>query len=78
MTVFVWRVLCILSAALFAAFAVILICAKFLKNVYYHNFEEDELIKNEQTGNSYNSIYFTSGETRKRSEERRVGKECRL
>ncbi|MCI8488473.1 hypothetical protein [Pumilibacter intestinalis] len=65
MTVFVWRVLCILSAALFAAFAVILICAKFLKNVYYHNFEEDELIKNEQTGNSYNSIYFTSGETRK-------------
>ena len=65
MTVFVWRLLCYISAGLFGVLAVLLLCLRLIKNRYYHNYEENELIKNEQTSNSYNSIYFTEGETRK-------------
>lgn len=65
MTILIWRLLCIISAALFVAVGVILLCLRLLKNVYYHSFEDDELIKEEQKSNSKNAIYFTSGETRK-------------
>lgn len=65
MTVFTWRLLSVVSAALFVLLAALLLCLRLLRNRYYHNFEQDELIKNVKTSNSANSIYFTSGETRK-------------
>ena len=65
MTVFIWRLLSAISAALFLALSVLSLCLRLLKNVYYHYFQDDEFIKDVQTESSKNSIYFTSGETRK-------------
>ena len=65
MTVFIWRLLSAISAALFLALSVLSLCLRLLKNVYYHDFQDDEFIKDVQTESSKNSIYFTSGETRK-------------
>ncbi len=65
MTVFVWRLLSAISAALFVALTVLSLCLRLLKNVYYQGFQNDEFVKDVQTGSSKNSIYFTSGETRK-------------
>lgn len=60
-----WRILTYVSAGLFVAVSVLLLCLHLLKNRYYHSYHDDELIKNERTDNSYNSLYFTHGETRK-------------
>ena len=57
MTVLCWRILCGVS--------VLLLCLHLLKNRYYHNYHDDELIKTERTDNSLNTLYFTHGETRK-------------
>lgn len=65
MIVFIWRIAFLVSAVLFIAGLILMLCLNVTKNKYYHQFEDDELIKNTKSANSKNSIYFTSGETRK-------------
>lgn len=60
-----WRILCLISAVVFIAGVIVLVCTNLTKNKYYHNYTDDELIKKERSTNSINSIYFTSGETRR-------------
>lgn len=65
MSLLIWRIICIVSAALFVAAVITLFVTRLLKNKYYHNFVKDELLKTEKKTNSVNSIYLTSGETKK-------------
>lgn len=65
MTLYLWRILCLASAAVVFLGVIILLCSRLLKNKYYFSYHEDELIKTEKTSNSKNSLYFTSGETKK-------------
>ncbi len=65
MTMLWWRILCLISAVLFIAGIIALVCTNLTKNKYYHNYYEDELLKKERSVNSVNSIYLTSGETRR-------------
>ncbi|MCM1546444.1 MAG: hypothetical protein NC033_05350 [Clostridiales bacterium] len=65
MTMLWWRILCLISAVLFIAGVIVLLCTNLTKNKYYHNYHEDELLKKERSVNSINSIYLTSGETRR-------------
>ncbi|MDE6397927.1 MAG: hypothetical protein K2L51_01250 [Clostridiales bacterium] len=65
MTVLTWRILCYVSAGLFVAVTAVMFALHLLKNRYYRDFHEDELIKRERTDNSRNALYFTHGETRK-------------
>lgn len=60
-----WRILCLISAVLFIAGVIVLVCTNLTKNKYYHNYHDDELFKKERSVNSVNSIYLTSGETRR-------------
>lgn len=60
-----WRILCLISAVIFIVGVIVLVCTNLTKNKYYHNFCEDELLKKERSVNSVNSIYLTSGETRR-------------
>lgn len=60
-----WRILCLISAVMFIAGVIVLVCTNLTKNKYYHNYHEDELFKKERSVNSVNSIYLTSGETRR-------------
>ena len=65
MSILIWRILCLASAALFIAGVILLLVTNLTKNKYYHNYHEDELLKKERTTNSVNRIYLTSGETKK-------------
>ena len=65
MTIVVWRILCLASMALFVAGLFALLFTRLLKNRYYRDFCPDELMRETETANSKNSIYFTSGETKK-------------
>lgn len=65
MTLFIWRILSLASAGLFVVGVIVLLCTRLLKNKFYHEFHEDELIKTVKASNSKNSIYLTSGETAK-------------
>lgn len=65
MTLFIWRFLSAVSAVLFVAGVIALLCMRLLKNKYYHDFHEDELLKSVKTTNSKNFIYLTTGETAK-------------
>lgn len=65
MTMLWWRILCLLSAVFFIAGVIVLVCLNLTKNKYYHNYHEDELLKKERSTNSVNSIYLTSGETKR-------------
>ena len=65
MTIIVWRILCLVSMALFIIGLFTLLFTRLLKNKYYHNFSRDELMRKTDTANSKNYIYFTSGETKK-------------
>lgn len=65
MTMFIWRILSAVSVGVFVLGLILLLCLRLLKNRYYHEYTEDELLKKEKTANSKNSIYFTSGETKK-------------
>ena len=60
-----WRILCLISAVLFVAGVIVLLVTNLTKNKYYFNYQDDELIKKERSTNSVNSIYLTSGETRR-------------
>ena len=64
MSITLWRVLCVVSAALFIAGLVILLLARLLKNKYYHVYTADELVNKNKLTNGKNSVYFTSGETK--------------
>ena len=64
MTVYIWRILFIVSIVLLIATIVLSCVLKLLKNKYYHQFHNNELIKTTKTANSTNSLYFTNGETR--------------
>lgn len=64
MDIFIWRILGAVSLGVFVLGLILLLSLRLLKNGYYHEYTEDELIKNEKTANSKNSIYFTSGETK--------------
>lgn len=65
MSVQIWNILFIISLILFVAGIVAITFTKIIKNTYYHEFNEDEVIKKETTVNSYNTICFTTGETKK-------------
>ncbi len=65
MTMLWWRILCLISAVLFIAGVIVLVCTNLTKNKYYHNYRDDELLKKERSTNSVNSIYLTSGETKR-------------
>ncbi len=60
-----WRILCLISAVMFIAGIIVLVCTNLTKNKYYHSYHDDELLKKEKSVNSVNSIYLTSGETRR-------------
>lgn len=64
MTITVWRVLCIASAAVFVLGLLILLFSRILKNKYYHIYTADELMSKSKLTNGKNSVYFTSGETK--------------
>ena len=57
--------MCLAAAVLFVAGVIVLVCTNLTKNKYYHNYHDDELFKKERSVNSVNSIYLTSGETRR-------------
>ena len=65
MTIVVWRILCLASMALFVAGLFALLFTRLLKHRYYRDFCPDELMRETETKNTKNSIYFTSGETKK-------------
>ena len=65
MTLFIWRILGLASAALFVVGVIILLCTRLLKNKYYREFHQDELLKKVKNSNSKNFIYLTTGETAK-------------
>lgn len=65
MTLHIWRILCTVSAGLFVAGVIALLATRILKNKFYHEFHEDELVKTVRATNSKNSIYIPSGETSK-------------
>ena len=65
MTIFIWRILCLAFAALFVIGIIVLLCSRLLRNKYYRDYTDDELIRKTKTTNARNRIYFTSGETKK-------------
>lgn len=64
MTMHIWRILSAVSVGVFVLGLVLLLVLRLLKNGYYHEFTQDELLKTVKAANSKNSIYFTSGETK--------------
>lgn len=64
MTMFVWRIISAVSVFIFVLGIVLLLALRLLKNRYYHEYTQDELLKKVKAANSKNSIYFTSGETK--------------
>lgn len=64
MTVYIWRILFIVSIVLLIGLIVLKCVLRLLKNKYYHQFHNNELIKDTKTANSHNYLYFTNGETR--------------
>ena len=65
MTMFIWRILAAVSVGVFVLGLILLIVLRLLKNGYYHEYTQDELLKTVKAANSKNSIYFTTGETKK-------------
>ena len=65
MTLFIWRILSLASAGLFIVGVIVLLSTRLLKNKFYHEFHDDELLKTVKATNSTNSIYLTTGETSK-------------
>ena len=65
MSITLWRVLCVVSAALCVAGILIMLFTRLLKNKYYHVYTADELLDKSKKTNGKNTVYFTSGETKK-------------
>ena len=64
MTMFVWRILCAASLLVCILSFILVLALRLLKNRYYHEYTQDELLKTTKAANSKNSIYFTSGATK--------------
>ena len=64
MTMLVWRILFAASVLVCIISLILIWSLRLLKNRYYHDYTQDELLKQVKTANSKNSIYFTSGETK--------------
>lgn len=64
MTMLIWRILGAVSLVVCILCIVLVLALRLLKNGYYHEYTEDELLKTKKAANSKNSIYFTSGETK--------------
>ena len=58
-----WELVLYLSIVVFVLCQILLIIRKHIKNRYYHEFKQDELIKTTKTSNSINKLYFTHGVT---------------
>ena len=58
-----WELVLYASIILFVLCQVLLIVGKQIKNRYYHEFHNDELIKTTKTSNAINKLYFTHGVT---------------
>ena len=54
MTVYIWRILFIVSIVLLIGLIVLKCVLRLLKNKYYHQFHNNELIKDTKTANSHN------------------------
>lgn len=65
LSLFIWRILGLVSAGLFVVGVIVLLGTGLLKNKFYYDFHNDELLKTVKTSNSKNSIYLTTGETSK-------------
>ena len=65
MTLFMWRILGVVAAALFVFSVITLFAARFLKNRYSHSYTEDKVLRTVKATNSRNTIYLTSGDTYK-------------
>ncbi len=65
MTIFMWRILAVIAAALFLTGVITLFAARFLKNKYTHTYTEDKVLRTVKATNSKNTIFLTSGETYK-------------
>ncbi len=65
MTIFMWRVLSVVAAALFVFSVLTLFFVRFLKNKYAHSYTEDAVVRKVKATNSFNTIYLTSGQTYK-------------
>lgn len=65
MTLLIWRILSLVSAVLFVAGVIVLLSTGLMKNKFYHEFHQDELLKKYKTANSNNFVYLTTGETSK-------------
>lgn len=64
MTMHLWRILSAVSVGVFILGFILVLALRLLKNGYYHEYTQDELLKKVKAANSKNSIYFTSGETK--------------
>ena len=60
----IWRIASILAFVLFIAMRLIIRASKLVSNRYYRDFHADEMIKETDTANSHNKLYFTTGETK--------------
>lgn len=65
MTLYLWRVLCIVAATLFVVGTLLLFFINGYGNGYFFSFIEDEFLKTEKHSGSVNDIYLTSGETKR-------------
>ena len=64
MTMHLWRILSAVSVGVFILGFILVLALRLLKNGYYHEYTQAELLKKVKAANSKNSIYFTSGETK--------------
>ena len=65
MTIFMWRILSTIAAALFVFSVILLFACRFLKNKYAHSYTADKVLRTVKATNSKNTIYLTSGDTYK-------------
>lgn len=63
MTLKMWETLLYVAIILLVICEIILFVGKFVKNHFFHEFKEDELIKTTKTSNSFNKLFFTHGVT---------------
>ena len=63
MTLYMWEICLYAAIGLYIISSLVLMIGRFVKNRYYHEFHNDELIKTTKTANSLNKLYFTHGTT---------------
>jgi len=60
----IWRLASVVAFLVFIIIRLIIKASKMIDNKYYQDFHDDELIKETDTANSHNKLYFTAGETK--------------